>query len=423
MFVDLATVHVKAGAGGAGSAHLASEPFKPRGGPDGGDGGRGGDVVLRVDTSVFDLSAFRDRPHVRAKAGGPGARNNRHGAGGEDVVLPVPDGTVVSDERGLVADLVGPDASSVVARGGRGGRGNATLASARNRVPRVAEPGEPGEEHRLQLELRLVADVGLVGLPNAGKSTLLSRLTAARPRVADYPFTTLTPNLGVAGGEERSVVADVPGLIEGAHEGRGLGLTFLRHVSRCLALVYVLDLTGDPATDLASVRAEIAAYDPELAERPSLVVGTKADLVDGRSDADAGAGARALDLVVSGATGEGIDELSARLERLVAAAKAALPPRTPYVVVRPGRDPFAVTREGLRFRVSGPRVERWVAETDLDDERQVAALQRRLVRAGVERRLSAVGARPGDEVAIGAATFEFQPEATADEGGGDANEA
>jgi GTP-binding protein len=300
-----------------------------------------------------------------------------------------------------VADLIGADAMAVAARGGRGGRGNAALASGKNRAPRVAEPGEAGEEHVVELELRLVADVGLVGLPNAGKSTLLSRLTAARPKVADYPFTTLTPNLGVAEGESRFVVADVPGLIEGAHEGRGLGLTFLRHVSRCLALVYVVDLTGDPATDLATVRAEVEAFDPELGKRRSLVVGTKADL--------APAGAGAVELVVSGVTGEGVAALAARLGDLVAEARAAEPERTPYIVVRPGRDPFTVVREANGFRVRGPRVERWVKEADLEDPRQVLALQRRLIRAGVERRLAEQGARPGDKVRIAGGAFEYHP--------------
>ena len=407
MFVDTATLFVRAGSGGAGSAHLHSEPFKPRGGPDGGDGGGGGDVVLRVDPELFDLAWLADHPHQRAGKGGAGARNRRHGADGEELVLAVPDGTVVRDERGPVADLVGPGASVVVARGGRGGRGNASLATPRNRTPRTAEPGEPGEEHRVELELRLVADVGLVGLPNAGKSTLLAAMTAARPKIAEYPFTTLSPNLGVAGDEGRFVVADVPGLIEGAHEGRGLGLTFLRHVSRCRVLVYVVDATGDPAADLATVRGEIAAYDPELAGRRALVVATKADLLAGPA---AGLPAGGADLLVSGATGDGVEALRERLAGEVAAARAAAPPPQPFVVVRPGRDPFTVRREGERFHVAGRGVERWVAEADLEDPRQVADLQRRLVRAGVERRLAEAGARRGDEVVIGTTTFEFIPE-------------
>jgi GTPase len=406
MFVDQVKLVARGGRGGAGNASMRQEPFTPRGGPDGGDGGKGGDVIVRVDSSMFDLSTYSDHPHQRARDGGPGGKNNRHGADGADLVLPVPDGTVVSDERGLVADLVGAGESAVVAAGGRGGRGNASLASRRNRLPRVAEGGEPGEERTLELELRLVADVGLIGPPNAGKSTLLSKLTAARPKVADYPFTTLSPNVGVAGGEERFVVADVPGLIEGAHEGKGLGLTFLRHVSRCRVLVYVVDLTGDPRRDVEAVRAEVAAFDAALAERRTLVVGTKLDLVDPRPPEPS----EGVDLMVSGLTGDGIDFLEARIGEEVRRARAEESPRTSHVVIRPARDPFTVQREGDLYRVTGPRVERWVAEVDMEDARQVADLQRRLVRAGVERRLAEAGARRGDEVVIGKVTFVFIPE-------------
>jgi GTPase len=406
MLVDQATILVKAGDGGDGSSSMRREPYRPKGGPDGGDGGKGGDVILRVDPSLFDLSRYKDRPHHRARDGRPGSSNNRHGATGEDLALPVPDGTVVRDERGLLADLVGEGASVVVARGGRGGRGNSSLASARNRVPRVAERGEPGEEARLELELRLVADVALVGPPNAGKSTLLSRLTAARPRIAEYPFTTTEPNLGVAGDEERFVVADVPGLIEGAHQGKGLGLTFLRHVSRCRVLVYVVDLSGDAQGDLATVRNEVAAFDAALAERRSLAVGTKVDLLPKGSRSLP----RGIDLAVSGVIGEGVEDLASRIAEEVAAARAEEPSRSSYVVLRPGRDPFVIKREGDHYVVVGPKVERWVAETDLEDPRQVSALQRRLVRAGVERRLAEAGARRGDEVVIGGRAFEFIPE-------------
>jgi GTP-binding protein len=406
VFVDEVRIHVRAGSGGAGSASLRREPYTPRGGPDGGDGGRGGDVVLTVDPTVFDLSRLSERPHHRAKDGRAGGPNKRQGARGPDLVLAVPDGTIVSDERGLVADLVGAGTSVAIARGGRGGRGNAALASPRNRVPRVAERGEPGEEHRMELELRLVADVALVGAPNAGKSTLLSRLTAARPKIAEYPFTTLTPNLGVAQGEQRFVVADVPGLVREAHRGKGLGLQFLRHVSRCRAFVYVLDLSGAPLEDLGMVRSEIEAFDPDLVRRPSLVVGAKSDLLPaGREALPDG-----LDLAVSAVTGWGLPELQDRVAALVSAARAAEPPRAPYVVLRPGRDPFIVRREGGRFRVAGPRVERWVAEADLEDPHQVTVLQARLIRAGVERRLAEAGATRGDEVIIGEAAFEFIPD-------------
>jgi len=405
VFVDQVTIHVKAGDGGGGSASLRSEPYTPRGGPDGGNGGRGGDVILRVDAAMSDLSLYTDRPQHRAKNGSPGGRNNRTGAVGEDLILLVPDGTVVGQNDRVVADLVGAETSVVVARGGRGGRGNTSLASARNRVPRVAERGEMGEETRLDLELRLVADVGLVGLPNAGKSTLLARLTAARPKIADYPFTTLAPNLGVAGKDERFVVADVPGVIEGAHRGKGLGLAFLRHVSRCRVLVFVVDLSIDPVRDLETVRAEIEAFDPGVARRRSMVVGTKVDLLPNPVRVPP-----EVDLAVSGLTGEGIGELAERIARRVAEARAEEAPREPYVVLRPARETFVVSREGDRFRVAGPRVERWVAEADLDDAGQVVDLQRRLVRAGVERRLLEAGARRGDEVVIGGTTFEFIPE-------------
>ena len=247
-YVDELTVFARGGHGGHGSSSILREPYNPRGGPDGGDGGRGGDVVFEVSTGVRDLAWLADHPHLRAESGGAGGKRGKTGAEGKDLVIRVPDGTRIEDEHGLLADLVGDGARAVIARGGRGGRGNASLATSRDRVPKGSEGGELGEEKRLAVELRTVADVGLVGLPNAGKSTLLAALTAAHPKIADYPFTTLSPNLGVAGEDERFVVADVPGLVEGAHAGKGLGHRFLRHVSRCRALVLVVDLsTPDPA--------------------------------------------------------------------------------------------------------------------------------------------------------------------------------
>jgi GTP-binding protein len=406
-FVDEVDVEVLAGRGGDGSAAMGSEPFKPKGGPDGGDGGRGGDVVFRASRNVHDLAWFADNPHLKAEAGKPGARARRDGAKGKDLVITVPDGTVVADEHGLIADLVGEGSEAVVARGGRGGRGNVRFANAKNRVPKTAEAGEEGEERRLLLELRTVADVGLVGLPNAGKSTLLSRLTAATPKIADYPFTTLTPNLGVAeAGDERFVVADIPGLVEGAHRGKGLGHRFLRHVTRCRALVLVVDLSSsDPAADLHTVREELRAYDAELADRRSLVVGAKADIVqDPQEAADA---IRALP--VSAVTGEGLDLLAAQLETMSRQAAAEEAPRTPYVVLRPGRPRFTVAREDGGWRVRGRNVERWVRETDIDDERELTRLQRRLIKEGVERQLTKAGAHRGDEIRISDRAFEFLP--------------
>jgi GTP-binding protein len=405
-FVDEAVIFARGGRGGDGSASFRREAHVPRGGPDGGDGGKGGDVILEVSPDVYDLSWPARHPHQRAGDGEPGRSAKRRGADGEDLVIRVPDGTVVTEERGPVADLVGAGTRVMVAPGGRGGRGNASLASPRNRAPKTAERGEAGEEHRVELELRLVADIGLVGLPNAGKSTLLSKLTAARPKIADYPFTTLSPNLGVADdGERRLVVADVPGLIEGAHQGRGLGHRFLRHVSRCRVLASVVDGSApDPAADLATVRAEVAAYDRALVERPSVVVVTKADLVEKspRLDPD--------QVTVSAVTGEGIDALAERLARL--AAEAPSPDRRSTVVLRPGRETFTVRKVGdRRFRVEGRTVERWVRDADLEDPREVIELQGRLRRIGVERRLEAEGARRGDEVVIAGRPFEFIPEA------------
>lgn len=405
-FVDEVTVFVTAGRGGDGSASMRSEPYTPRGGPDGGNGGDGGDVVFEVRERVRDLSALADHPHQKAPSGGAGARMNRTGARGGELVIAVPDGTRVEDEGGLVADLVGAGARAVVARGGRGGRGNASLAGPRNKAPQTSEAGEPGEERRLRVELRTVADVGLVGLPNAGKSTLLSALTAAKPKIASYPFTTLTLNLGVAVGDRRFVVADIPGLVQGAAEGKGLGHRFLRHVSRCRALAMVIDLSAsDPGSDLRAVREEVEAYDPELAARPFVVVGTKADLVEDPTGAGVSLGPAAV--VVSGVTGDGVEALSVRLESLVESTPDD--DRRPLVVLRPARAPFVVRREGERFRVVGRSVERWVAETDFEDAGKVATLQRRLIKEGVERQLAASGAELGDEIVIGDRAFEFIP--------------
>jgi GTP-binding protein len=411
-FVDELTVLARGGDGGNGSSSILREPYKPKGGPNGGDGGRGGDVVFEVAAGVRDLAWLADHPHVRAESGGAGGKRGKTGAEGADLLIRVPDGTRIEDEHGLLADLVGDGSRAVVARGGRGGRGNASLATSRDRVPRGAEGGERGEEKRLAVELRIVADVGLVGLPNAGKSTLLSSLTAAHPKIADYPFTTLAPNLGVAGEDERFVVADVPGLVGGAHEGKGLGHRFLRHVTRCRALVLVVDLSApDPATDLGIVREELRAYDPSLASRPSLVVGTKFDLAP---DVDVQATLGSGTIAISAVTGEGLDPLRERIASLAHEAAEVAEERSAYVVLRPARPRFVVKKEGERFRVIGRGVERWVSETDLEDPEKLRRLQRRLVKEGVERELASAGARRGDEVMIGDVAFEYLPEGERD---------
>jgi GTPase len=424
VFVDEAAIQVTAGRGGDGVTSFHREKHRPRGGPDGGDGGRGGDVVLAADPGVGTLAEYHFHPHQRAGKGTHGQGSNRKGADGEDRVLPVPVGTLVRGERGeLLADLDRPGARFRAARGGRGGRGNAALSGPGRRVAHFHERGEPGQQRRLTLELRLLADAGLVGFPNAGKSSIVARVSAARPKVADYPFTTLVPALGVVRvGEHDFVLADVPGLIPGAAAGKGLGHRFLRHVTRSAVLVHVLDLVPtepdrDPESDLAALEAELAAYDPGLAARPAMVAANKIDLPEGRERLpEAGAAATRRGLAcfgISAVTGEGIREFLYALGAAVAAARAARQADGGQVAEVPATEteaPIQVVREGTGFRVLGDRPLRWVAMTDLDNPQAVAYLQRRLRRAGVEDLLAAAGARPGDEVLLGGAAFEYEPD-------------
>jgi GTPase len=412
-FVDEARIHVSAGSGGDGAAAFHREPYKPKGGPDGGDGGDGGSVLLRADRSVGTLLDLRDHPHIKAERGAHGEGKRRHGQRGKDRIVLVPQGTVVLDEDGtVIADLANEGDELVAARGGHGGRGNARFATATRRAPGFAERGEPGDERTLQLELRLLADVGLVGFPNAGKSTLISRISAARPRIADYPFTTLEPNLGVVkAGDESFVVADIPGLVPGAHEGKGLGDRFLRHVKRAAVLVFMLDLGAvdrDPFEDVKVLREEIESFDGELVKRPSLVVANKVDVGRERSNEVT---KRLPDaIVISAVTGEGVDVLVARLAETVGRVRAKDPARAGYVryVIKPEK--IEVTREDSAWRVHGSRAERAVAMTDLGNHEGVRRLQRKLITMGVERVLQESGAREGDEVRIGDVAFEFQPE-------------
>ncbi|HSR27604.1 MAG TPA: GTPase ObgE, partial [Actinomycetes bacterium] len=349
-------------------------------------------------------------------------------ADGDGRTLPVPVGTLVRDPDGqLLADLDRPGARFLAAKGGRGGRGNAVLSGPGRRIASFHEKGEPGRQRRLTLELRSLADAGLVGFPNAGKSSIVARASAARPKVADYPFTTLEPVLGVVrAGDHDFVLADVPGLIPGAAAGKGLGHRFLRHVTRSAVLVHVLDLHPlepgrDPEADLAALEAELAAYDPELADRPAMVVANKVDLPEGRArlpEAEAAAKRRGLPFfAVSAATGEGIRELLYALGAEVAQARAARPAvaaAPPATIAADPEVPISVTREGPGFRVLGDRPERWVAMTDLDNQQAVAYLQRRLRRAGVDDLLARAGAAPGDEVLVGGAAFEFTPDPLAE---------
>lgn len=434
MFVDEVKVHVKGGRGGDGVTSFARQPYEPRGRPDGGDGGHGGSVIVRATPDVATLVDYHHRPHRAAGRGRHGQGDLRRGADGEDAILAVPVGTVVriveepgtsnsTSERELIADLVRPGDEVVVASGGRGGRGNAAFRTAQRRAPSFHERGEPPEERWITLELKLVADVGLVGYPNAGKSSLISRLSAARPKIAEYPFTTLVPNLGVVRSDEVDfVVADVPGLIEGASQGRGLGHRFLRHVERAGVLVHVLDCASveqrDPRDDLAKVLTELRAWKPELVERPALVFCNKAD-----ADPDTAElvredlAAQGWDVLVGSAvTGLGLDRLRHRLAALItqvraerAAEGSELAAARP--VLRPaGVDEFTVEATGEGFRVTGDRIERWVAMADLDNPEAVRYLQGRLLRAGVERALAKAGARPGDAVEIAGQVFDFEPE-------------
>nr|WP_312856570.1 GTPase ObgE [Phytoactinopolyspora halotolerans] len=429
-FVDRVVLHLAAGNGGHGCASVHREKFKPLGGPDGGNGGRGGDVILVVDANTTTLLDYHRAPHRKAGNGTAGEGGHRNGADGDDVVLPVPDGTVVSTRDGeVVADLVGVGTKLVVARGGRGGLGNAALASTRRKAPGFALLGEPGETLDVILELKSVADIGLVGFPSAGKSSLIAAVSAARPKIADYPFTTLVPNLGVVeAGEVRFTIADVPGLIEGASEGRGLGHTFLRHVERCSALAHIIDCATlepgrDPLSDIDVIEAELERYGG-LAERPRMVVLNKIDVPEARELAEFvrdEVRARGWPVfMVSAVSREGLRELTFEMARIVSAARAAAPPAEPTrLVLRPTAvddEGFTVTRErthdGERYRVRGTKPERWVRQTDFTNDEAVGYLADRLARLGVEEELVRVGAQPGDEVVIGgedAVVFDWEP--------------
>jgi GTP-binding protein len=408
-FIDEAQVHVKGGDGGAGSVSFRREAHVAKGGPDGGDGGKGGDVWLLADRNASSLFGFRDHPHRRAGNGTHGMGKARHGKAGSDLVVPVPEGTAVRDATGAVlADLVSAGDRWLAARGGQGGRGNARFLSNRRRAPSFAEQGELGEERWLDLELKLLADVALVGFPNAGKSTLISRISAARPKIADYPFTTLEPHLGVVRfGEHEFVVADIPGLIEGASEGRGLGHRFLRHIERARALLVLVDLAAadgrPPAVQEGILLEELRRYQPQLLARPRLVVGSKADLAPSELDWD---GER-----ISALTGAGIPQLLGRLATLVESARAELPAPARFVVHRPEAAGIGVARSlDGGWAVSGRAAQRAVALSDLTNPEALAYAQGRLRRLGVDRALARAGARAGDRVSIGGFEFEYQPD-------------
>jgi len=443
-FADRVTLLVQAGHGGNGCASVHREKFKPLGGPDGGNGGRGGDVILEVDASSATLLDFHRKPVRRAGNGRQGEGSNRTGADGADLVIPVPNGTEVKTADGeVLADLLGVGTRFVAAAGGRGGLGNAALASPRRKAPGFALKGELGEQHDLVLELKTVADVGLVGYPNAGKSSLISAMSAARPKVASYPFTTLIPNLGVVeAGDVQFVVADVPGLIPGASQGRGLGHDFLRHVERCSTLVHVLDCATeepgrDPVSDLAVIEEELALYGDatgaELLSRPKLIVLNKIDVPAARELADLvkpdfeERGYQVFE--ISAATGEGLRQLGFAMAALVATDRAARPAEEPAervrvkVAVKAADEPgFEIIRIGDSFLIKGEKPRRWVQQTDFSNDEAVGYLADRLARLGVEEALAAAGAEPGAEVLIGepddAVVFDWDPAAPMASGAG-----
>jgi GTP-binding protein len=423
-FVDRVVLHVAAGDGGHGCSSVRREKFKPLGGPDGADGGNGGDVVLVVHHNTTTLLDYHYHPHQKAQGGKFGMGDMRSGATGATLELPVPNGTVVYDENGnQLADLVGEGTRYVVAHGGRGGLGNASLANSKRKAPGFALLGEPGEKKDVILELKSVADAALVGFPSAGKSSLIAALSAARPKIADYPFTTLVPNLCVVeAGGTTFTVADVPGLIPGASQGKGLGLEFLRHVERCSVLVHVIDCATeepgrDPLTDLDVIEAELEQYKTSLSHRPRLVGLNKIDVPAARERAELvqpDLEARGLRVfTLSAATREGLRQLSFALAEVVAAHRAAQPvEEATRIVLRPTAVDdlgFTVHREGDGYVVRGAKPERWIVQTDFSNDEAVGYLADRLARLGVEKALAAAGATPGCEVTIGAVTFDWEP--------------
>jgi GTPase len=440
-FADQAEVRVRAGNGGNGCASVHREKFKPLGGPNGGNGGRGGDIIIEVDPSVATLLDFHRRPVRKAGNGKAGSGSFRNGADGADLIVRVPDGTVVKTAGGAeLADLIGAGTRYVAAEGGRGGLGNAALASTKRKAPGFALRGEPGTELELVLELKTVADAGLVGFPNAGKSSLIAAMSAARPKIANYPFTTLTPNLGVVeAGQVQFVVADVPGLIPGASEGKGLGLDFLRHVERCRVLVHVLDCATeepgrDPVSDLDALEAELAAYEEltgaQILDRPRIVALNKIDIPEARELADLVEPefeARGLTVYrVSAATTEGLRDLAFGLANVIAAARAAAPPAEPTrLVLRPepiAGPAFEIVPAGENtFVIRGDKPRRWILQTDFSNDEAVGYLADRLAKLGIEEALAKAGAAPGAEVLIGDAdnsvVFDWDPDVPAEGAG------
>ncbi len=422
MFIDQAFIHVKSGKGGDGVVHFRREKFEPRGGPDGGDGGRGGDVIFEVKTTLNTLVSLQYAKEYRAADGANGSKSHSTGRSGETLVIPVPPGTIIYDAQDgkILADLVGEGQRVIICRGGRGGRGNSHFANSRNQAPRVAEKGEPAEEKGLRLELKLIADIGIVGVPNAGKSTFLAKVTQAKPKVAPYPFTTLTPNLGVAtlDDENTLVLADIPGLIEGAHKGTGLGHDFLRHIQRTRVLIHLLDGTSeDPVLDFAQINSELALFDPTLAQKPQIVALNKIDLPDVQARWPAIRSA----LKKRGYTAQAISAMNGENVRAVLYEAAQKLAETPVIEMKAeseeempvyrmegsGRD-FTITRDEEGWHLHGKAIERAAAMTYWEYDQSIRRFQRILETLGVDEALRAEGIQAGDTVFIGDYELEWQ---------------
>jgi len=425
MFIDKVKIFVKGGDGGNGVVAFRREKYVPYGGPSGGDGGNGGNVILKVDEGLTTLLDFRYKKHYKAPRGEHGQGDNKHGKNAKDLILRVPPGTIVKDaETGeIIGDLLHAEDTLVVARGGRGGRGNARFATATKRAPRFAEKGEPGEERWILLELKLIADVGLVGFPNVGKSTILSRVTHAAPKIADYPFTTIRPNLGVVkiGPGESFVIADIPGLIEGAHKGMGLGYEFLRHIERTKVLVHVLDASGiegrDPLDDFEKINAELFQYSRVLAERPQIIAANKIDLAEAKHNFP-----RINKILsqkgyavfpISAVTGEGLEELIKYIyNKLKEVEKQQVAPvakdeKTKLYKFKPKTDDYSITKEEDKFVIRGEQIEKLVKMTDFENPEALKRFQRIVRKKGIEKRLVEMGIEEGDVVRIGDIEFEY----------------
>jgi len=418
MFIDQATIYVRSGRGGAGMVHFHREKYVPRGGPDGGDGGRGGDVIFRVVATMNTLTSFRYKRKFIAQDGGNGGPSNMTGRSAENLIIPVPPGTMVYDATSneLLGDLVEPNQELTVCKGGRGGRGNQHFATSRNQAPRTAEKGEPAQEREIRLELKLLADIGIVGVPNAGKSSLLAAVTNAKPKIADYPFTTIEPNLGVAHLDEETdlILADIPGLIEGAHEGVGLGDDFLRHIQRTRVLIHVLDgSSADPLADLSQINAELAMFDPDLADKPQVVVVNKMDLPEVKArweELSKNLKKRGFEaFAISAITRENLQPVLWKAHELL--LNTPTPEKPPVLpVYKPGQDPraFTIERDGENWRVRGEAIERAAEMTYWEHDGSVRRFQRLMVTLGVDEALRAQGIQNGDTVVIKDYELEWQ---------------